>query len=146
MMVQVECLHTVLFPKALYRPTLRCRQVWRPPHILEAPGGVLFYCSSKFQYLHGSWFLVVHALCLGGAGWSWPAWDHFICQVWGGQPGLLWVDWFMLFWWQVMQAFQSTFGQASAGNSLCSCGTGVGWSTGSPPSTKFSSSACSRYF
>ena len=74
MMVQVECLHTALFPKALYRPTMRCRQVCRPSHISKALGGVLFHCSMKFQYLHGSWFLV-HAPHLSEAGWSWPAWD-----------------------------------------------------------------------
>ena len=69
MMVQVECFHTVLFPKALYRITIRCRQVCRPSHTSKAPGVVLFYCSLKFQYPHGSWFLVMHVLFLSGAGW-----------------------------------------------------------------------------
>ena len=35
---QVECFYTVLFPNALYRPTIKCRQVWRPSHTLKAPG------------------------------------------------------------------------------------------------------------
>ena len=69
-MVQVECLHTVLFPKTLYRPTIRCRQVCRPSHTLKAPGVVLLYCSVKFWYLQGNWFLVMCVLCLSGAGWS----------------------------------------------------------------------------
>ena len=69
-LAQVECLHTVLFSKALYRPTIRCGQVCRPSHILKAQGVVLFHCSVKFQYLHGNWFLVMHVLHLSGAGWS----------------------------------------------------------------------------
>ena len=69
-MFQVECLYTVLSQKALYRPTIRGRQVWRPSHISKASGEVLFHCSAKFWHLHGSWFLVVHVLCLSGAGWS----------------------------------------------------------------------------
>ena len=54
MMVQVECLQTLLFPKVLYRPTMRCRQVCRPSHISKTLGGVLFCCSTNFWYLHGS--------------------------------------------------------------------------------------------
>ena len=48
MMVQVECLHTVLIPKALYRPTMRCRQMCRPSHISKALGGVFFCYGAKF--------------------------------------------------------------------------------------------------
>ena len=59
--------------KVLYRPTIRCRQVCRLSHTSKASGVVLFHCSVKLWYLHGSWFLVVHVL--SGAGWSWPARD-----------------------------------------------------------------------
>ena len=72
---QVECFYTVLFPKALYKPTIKCRQVWRLSHTLQVPGLVAFHWSAKFWYLHGSWVLIVHALHWNGAGWSWPAWE-----------------------------------------------------------------------
>ena len=75
MIVQVECLHIVFFPKALYRHVYEVQTGVQTSHILKALGGVLFHCSAKFWYLHGSWFLVVHALHLSAAGWSWPAWD-----------------------------------------------------------------------
>ena len=57
MMVQVECLHIVLFPKVLYRPTIWCRQVCRPSYILKVPGEVLFHCSVKFWCLQEIGFL-----------------------------------------------------------------------------------------
>ena len=73
-------------PKSIVRPTVRCRQVWRPSYILKALGRGYFHCSVKFQYLHGSLFLIVHALCLSGAGWSWSAWVHH-------SPCLRWLTW-----------------------------------------------------
>ena len=93
MMVQVECLHTVLFPRALYRPTMKCRQVCRPSYISKALREVLFCCSVKFWYLQESWFLVVCALHLSAADWSWPAWNQSFAWFGVADP----VDWFALF-------------------------------------------------
>ena len=57
---QVECLYTVLFPKALYRPTLRCRQVWRLSHTLKAQlGGILLKCEIPVP----PWELDPHCMC-----------------------------------------------------------------------------------
>ena len=67
---QVECSYTVPFPKPLYRPIIRYRQVWRLFHTSKAPWVVVFCWSAKFWYLYGSWFLIVCALHLSGAGWS----------------------------------------------------------------------------
>ena len=124
-------------------PTMRCRQVCRPSHILKALGGVLFHHSVKFQYLHGSWFLVVHAFSLSGAGQSWPAWDPSF--AWSGAANL--IDNGLT----SSQCFGSELGMSSsqllfsllASNALSAHGTRVGLSIGPIPSMESSHFACS---
>ena len=46
------------------------------PHVKGTRRGVISL-QCKILVPHGSWFLVMHALCLSEAGWSWPA-----CRLW----------------------------------------------------------------
>ena len=144
MMVQVECLHTVLFPKALDRPTMRCRQVCRPSHILKALGGVLFCHSAQFWYLHRSWFLVVCALHLCGAGWSWPAWDPSFPMSRAADPVNSELTSLHCFGAELGMSSGQLLVSQSASNALSACGAGVGSSIGPTPPTESSHISCSR--
>ena len=60
----------------LYRHNMMSRQMHRWSHMTKASERMLFCHNAKFQYLHGSWFLVVLKLHLSGTGMSSSAWSH----------------------------------------------------------------------
>ena len=63
------------FPKSIVQAYDKVQtSVETIPYIEGTRKGVICW-SVKFQYFHGSWFLIVCVLHLSGTGWSWPAWD-----------------------------------------------------------------------
>ena len=72
--VLVECIHTVLLQKMVYRQNTTWRQIHRPIHASQMPDGLLPASKLKFQYLHRSQFWVFCTLHLSGAGWSRVPW------------------------------------------------------------------------
>ena len=107
--VQIECLHTVLPTRTVYRHNRIWRQMHMPTHMLKVQGRVSFYYAAKFWYLNGSWFLIllelslveqVHHLQLGA--------HHPWSLGWLTQSS--WAVQFTLLWWWVWYAFQLAFG------------------------------------
>ena len=72
---QVECVHTVLTQKMVYKQDSICRQIHRPTNASQMPDGLVSASKPKFWYLHRTQFQVVHVLHLSGAGWSRLPWN-----------------------------------------------------------------------
>ena len=74
-MEQVKCVYTIFPMKMVHRHDMKWRQIHRPIHTSQMPGGLVSANNAKFWYLHGSWFWVACVPCLSGAGWSGLPWD-----------------------------------------------------------------------
>ena len=65
---KVECVHTVLSQKMVYRQDMPWKQIHRPTNVSKMLDRLVSVSKLKFWYLHGSWFWVVCVLHLSGAG------------------------------------------------------------------------------
>ena len=75
MVLPVNVFYTVHTPKMVYRQITTHRQIHRSTHASQMLVGPVLVNKPKFQYLHGSWFLVVQVPHLSGAGQSGLLWD-----------------------------------------------------------------------
>ena len=119
-MKYIECIHTVLLQKMVYRQDMTWRQIHRPTNATQKLDRLVSASKLKFWYLHRSQFWVVHVPHLSGAGWS--------KLPWGVLPGAL--------------DMTDPDGPASAG-SLSIGGTGAKVLVFSTPATGASFSSCS---
>ena len=93
-MAWIECLYTGFPMKMLYRHDMMWKQIHRPTQISKALGKMLFCHNAKFQYLYGSWFLIVLELHLSGTGMSSSACSPSSTESGLVDPGLTSSYWF----------------------------------------------------
>ena len=85
---QQSVFYTVPLQKAVYKQARMSKQTHRSPHASQMLVGLVPVNNPKFQYLQGSWFLMIQVPHLTGAGQSGLSCEMLSADGTGVEEGL----------------------------------------------------------
>ena len=139
-MAWVECLHTVLPMKTVYRHAMYRGKCTGQPKYQRHWEGCCFAIVQNSGTSMGSGFSFFLSFALEEQVHHWQ-FGAFIHGIWAGWPGWFWIDQFTVLWQWARHALWLPLVGQLMGYASFACGTGVGLLL--PPfSTAFSLSSC----